>query len=172
MALDLLLFTLLAAALNTGLPVAFDPVLVAWTADRAPADAALFAVAASLGTGLSGVADMAAARLLAGRRLPEWTRSFPAPSGRRFYAWTALMAFSPLPFTIVRATLLRERPRAAGYALAIAAGRLPRYLLTVLFWGSLALPAWASAAILTTTGLLFVAAPRARRVGAALASML
>jgi hypothetical protein len=73
--------------------------------------------------------------------LPHWR-------GRWFYILTFLFAFLPLPFSVVRLQVLRHRPQAALYGLTVMLGRLPRYLLTVFFWRSLALPAWSNVALI------------------------
>jgi uncharacterized membrane protein YdjX (TVP38/TMEM64 family) len=62
--------------------------------------------------------------------LPYW-------SGRRFYVLTFLFALMPLPFSVVRLALVRHQPRIAPYAAAILLGRLPRYILIVVFMRSL-----------------------------------
>ena len=75
-----------------------------------------------------------------------------------------LVALLPIPFTTVRLTLLRVRPRLAPYALTVAGARLPRYLVTVLLWRSLAPPGWvAGLLVLAGVGYMLLAGQRPAR---------
>jgi len=57
------------------------------------------------------------------------------------------VALLPIPYTTVRLALLRVRPRALLYALIVSVTRLPRYLVIIRLWQTLALPGWAGGAL-------------------------
>ena len=152
--LELLIFIPVAVLTNTALPVSFDPLLVAFAAGHGPADGWALAIVGTACAAVGALVDLRIAAVVRTWRLPAWAHHFPAPSGAAFYTWTALLALSPLPFVLVRAALLRERPSPALYALSVAAGRFPRYLLLVFVWQSLALPGWAGLVIPAAATLL------------------
>ncbi len=146
--LDLLLFILLAVLTNSVLPLSFDPVLI-YFASRHSLDVACdLALAGSVCAGLAGLADVKLLGLARQKISPTWASWLPRLSGRWFYFWAFWFALLPLPFTVIRLAILRQPPRAAPYALVVGLGRLPRYLLTVYFWQSLALPPWVNPVIL------------------------
>jgi hypothetical protein len=62
----------------------------------------------------------------------------------RFYLLAAAAGLLPIPFTLVRAAILRVRPRPIVLAGIIAVTRFPRYLVTVYAWEVLSLPPWAA----------------------------
>jgi uncharacterized membrane protein YdjX (TVP38/TMEM64 family) len=132
---DLLAFVALALWCNTAAGPPFDPVLVLY-AGRHPFPAAwAFIVLGSVSAGAGAALE---AGLL---RLRRRARAKPrAP--RRFYAMALLVAASPVPFTLVRAAALAHPPRAWPYAVAVAVGRLPRYVATIALWAVLSPPAW------------------------------
>jgi membrane protein YqaA with SNARE-associated domain len=146
---DLALFLLLAIACNTLLPMPFDPVLIYFASRHTRIDELVFAIAGSICAGVSGAGE---ARVLGflNRSIPEkWTQTLsPNWRGHRFYALTFLFALLPLPFSIVRLAALRRQPRILPYGLAIMLGRLPRYVLTIVFWRGLGLPNWLNAGVL------------------------
>ncbi len=159
----LALFPVLAVLTNTVLPVPFEPVLLGAAALFPRDEAPVFAL---LGAAAAGVASLVDLKLIGRLRpfvppgvsgkLPEWP-------GRRFYVWAAVIAASPLPFLIVRLAAVRRTPRALPFAIAVALGRFPRFLATVLFWQALALPPWVLAAGLALSLLLPAMAPAADR---------
>ena len=151
---DILLFIPLAILTNTAFPLSFDPVLLYFSAGHSTQAAYLFALVGSFSASAAGVVD---ARLLGSiNRIvsPKCLSFLPHWRGAYFYVWASLIAFSPLPYLIVRLALIRRRPNPFLYGLAVGAGRLPRYLLTVYLWERLALPVWVSAAILAGATLI------------------
>jgi hypothetical protein len=128
---DLLVFAALALVTNLPLPIPFDPVLLAFAAAR-PQHALAFVIVGGACAGLGAVVEATLlprlGRVLGGA--PAASRA-AAWSGRWFYLWVALVAASPVPIWVVRAAVVRARPRPLAYALAIVAGRLPRYALLV-----------------------------------------
>jgi hypothetical protein len=131
---EILLFVPLAIATNTALPFSFDPILLAF-AGRHGAAGWTLAVVGSLCAGLGAVLDAVI--------LPHVLPTRAAGTGRRqwFCLWAGLIALTVLPFTAVRIGLPRAQPNPLAYGLAVAAGRLPRYLLMVRLW-QLVSPAW------------------------------
>jgi hypothetical protein len=59
-----------------------------------------------------------------------------------------LFALLPLPFTVVRLAAFRNPPRMIPFQVTVAAGRFPRYLVTVLLWPGLGLPSIAGLILL------------------------
>lgn len=158
---DLLAFVPLAVLTNTVFPMPFDPVLISFASGHSRAEACALAV---LGSACAGAAAVVDALLLG--RAREALASAPAPCGRRFYVIVFAVALLPLPFSLVRAALFRVRPDVAKYALAVALGRLPRYLAIVLLWQSVAVsaPPWVGPAVLAAgAALAVVQVLRARR---------
>jgi len=129
--MDLLFFAPMAILSNTSLPIAFDPVLIAYVATHSTRAACAFAVAGSICAGLAGIADAKFLGLVRGRVSDRWLKWLPSWQGRGFYLFTFLFALMPLPFTVVRLAVVRYRPHALLYSLVIFLGRLPRYLLVV-----------------------------------------
>ena len=159
---ELLLFIPLAVLTNTVFPVPFEPVLL-WFAGRAAAGEVWIypgvgSACAGLGAALDANVVGAVSRRWRGRKgiggeLPR--------AGARFYLGAFLAALLPIPFTMIRLTLLRVRPRLPLYGLTVAGARLPRYLLTVVLWRSLAPPGWVAGALLCgTVGYLLLAGQR------------
>jgi hypothetical protein len=131
---DFIAFTALALWCNTAAGPPFDPVLLLYAGRHALPAGVLIGVG-SLCAGAGAALEAGLLRL--GRRSAAARR---AP--RRFYAMAFLVAASPMPFTLVRATAIAHRPRAGPYALAVAAGRVPRYTATLALWTLLSPPAW------------------------------
>lgn len=145
MAAELWLFISLAILSNTAFPLPFDPVLVWFAEGHSAAEAIVFAGLGSVCAGLAGLVDVALAGRV-GRRL--WSRTGRAGrAGRWFYLAVFLAALLPIPFTTIRVMLLRIRPHPMMYAVVVSGGRLPRYLVTVRLWQSLAIPAWVGPAL-------------------------
>jgi len=131
---DFIAFTALALWCNTAAGPPFDPVLLLYAGRDALPPAVLIGVG-SLCAGAGAALEAGLLRL--GRRSAAARR---AP--RRFYTMAFLIAASPMPFTLVRAAAVVHRPRAGPYALAVAAGRVPRYVATLALWTLLSPPAW------------------------------
>jgi len=146
---ELAIFLLLAIACNTVLPMPFDPVLIYFASRHTQIDEMFFAIAGSICAGVSGAGEAKVLEFL-NRSIPEkWPRTVsPNWRGHTFYALTFLFALLPLPFSIVRLAALRSQPRILPYSLAIVLGRLPRYVLTIVFWRGLGFPNWLNAGIL------------------------
>ena len=132
--LDLLFFVPMAILCNTAFPLAFDPVLIAYTSSHSLHAAWIFAVTGSLCAGLAGVTDAKLIGHVQEHVSERWLRWLPYWHGSRFYVWTFVFALMPLPFSVVRLAVLRHQPRVVPYGIAIILGRLPRYILTVVFW--------------------------------------
>jgi hypothetical protein len=152
---ELLAFTALALWCNTAAGPPFDPVLLVY-AGRHPFPAAwAFIALGSLCAGAGAALEAGLLRLGRGERAPRRAR-------RRFYVMAFLVAASPVPFTLVRAAAALHRPRAWPYALAVAAGRVPRYVATIALWSVLSPPAWVAPAGVVL-GIATVALPLLRR---------
>ena len=152
---DLASYVALALWCNTVAGPPFDPVFL-WYAQRHPFPAAWALV--GLGATCAGAGAALEAGLLRAGRMATRPR---AP--RRFYWMAFLIAASPVPFTFVRAAAFAHRPRTWPYALAVAAGRVPRYAAMVVLCAVLSPPAWiAPAGIALGLGTLAVAAWRRR----------
>jgi hypothetical protein len=137
---ELVLFVPLAILANTALPFSFDPILLGFAGRHAAAGWG-FAIIGSICAGVGAVLDA----VLLSRLLPGRFRSAAGAGGpgrKWFCVWAALIALTVLPFTTVRVGLLRARPHPLAYGLAVAAGRLPRYLLMVRLWQLAATPVW------------------------------
>lgn len=128
---ELASFVGLAVVTNTLFPMPFEPVLVAYAAAR-PGQLWLLSIAGSLSAGGAALLD---ATLFRGMRYRlDRRRARTRPRARfPYYAGVFGCALLPLPFAIVRLSLLRSRPRLLSYAGAVAAGRLPRYVALVWF---------------------------------------
>ena len=171
MLLDLALFGLLAVLTNTAFPAPFDPVLLCFAARYSSPLAYVFALLGSVCAGIAGRIDI---RVLGrvGERIPaRWARLLPTFSGRWFYPAVMLAALLPGTFGVMRVTLVRRRPDPNWYALAVATGRLPRYLLTIHFWQVLAPPAWVPALLFAITMAVALAVGSHRPGGPPLTTM-
>ena len=164
MALDLMLFVLLAVLTNTAFPAPFDPVLLWFAARYGLPGAYLFALVGSVCAGIAGTIDARLLGRIARKMPPRWVRLLPVFAGRWFYLATIVAALVPGAFGVVRLALVRRRPNPASYALCVMIGRLPRYLLTIHVWQALALPAWIPALLFVAT-MVFALAVRNRRPG-------
>jgi membrane protein YqaA with SNARE-associated domain len=139
--IDWLVFTVVAVVSNTPLPIAFDPVMLQFARTHPGDEAWVAAVVGALGAGAGGMSEMVAFRLLR-RPLPDFAKAVRVPSARWFYPWTAAMALTPIPFTVVRVAACVGRARPGPYGLAIAAGRLPRHAAIVYLASTLTFPSW------------------------------
>lgn len=152
---DLASYVALALWCNTVAGPPFDPVFL-WYAQRHPFPAAWALV--TLGAACAGAAAALEAGLLRAGLAAKGPRV-----RRRFYWMAFLIAASPVPFTFVRAVAFAHRPRTWPYALAVAAGRLPRYAAMVALCAVLSPPAWlAPAGMALGLGTVVVAAGRRR----------
>jgi uncharacterized membrane protein YdjX (TVP38/TMEM64 family) len=109
---------------------------------------------------LAGLAGAVEAKIFAVlsrtvRQKPEKTLT-PQWSGNAFYIFSFLFALLPLPFSVVRLAVLQHRPNLFRYGMAITLGRMPRYVLTVIFWRELDPPSWMNAGIVLAA-IAFVA---------------
>src|SRR5262249_13064746 len=68
-----------------------------------------------------------------------WLSWIPQLRGWRFYFVTLVFAFLPVPFAIIRLSVVRNPPKTVPYAVAVFLGRLPRYLLSVALWPAVGL---------------------------------
>lgn len=125
---DLILFVPIAILTNTTFPVPFEPVLLGFTAGHTQMQAFIFVVAGTLCAGIGGYVDVRFSRAIC--------KNVARPSAMTvtlFYLVTTVCAFLPVPFSIVRITLLKTKPSVVPYALAIMMGRLPRYWILAHF---------------------------------------
>jgi hypothetical protein len=145
---DLLLFIPLAVLTNTAFPLPFDPVLLWFASGHTFAEACVFA---GFGSGCAGLAALADVTIIGalGRRWSHRQRpGVPMPEAApSFYAAAFLVALLPIPYTTIRLALLNVRPRPLLYALIVSGGRLPRYLVILRLWQTLAPPGWAGGAL-------------------------
>jgi hypothetical protein len=139
---DLFVFVPLAVLTNTAFPLAFDPVLLSVASRHSFAVASGYAVLGALCAALAGFVDAKVLGAVGSSSLAARLPALPDVIGKNFYPCVAVMALLPLPFSLVRVALIARRPHPALYGAVVAAGRLPRYLLTVYFWQSLTLPSW------------------------------
>lgn len=157
---DLLLFIPLAVLTNTAFPLPFDHVLLWFASGHTFAEACVFA---GIGSGCAGLAALVDVMCI-GALGRQWSRrngtaaAMPR-AGRRFYVAAFLVGLLPIPYTTIRVTLLQIRPRPLLYALTVSAARLPRYIVIIRLWQSLALPGWAGGAlVLSAIGWICMAA--------------
>jgi membrane protein YqaA with SNARE-associated domain len=140
--IDWLVFTVVSVVSNTPIPIAFDPVMLQFARTHPGNQAWIAAVVGALGAGLGGMSEMVAFRLLRRPRAGAVTGVRRVPSGPWFYPWTAAMALTPIPFTVVRVAASLGRARPGPYGLAIAIGRLPRHAAIVYLASTLTFPSW------------------------------
>ena len=161
MLLDLLLFVPLAILTNSVFPFPFEPVLIFFVERYPPGLVTMFAAVGALCAGAAGFVD-----IWVMRGVGKWVRrgeDGPANFHRTwFYGSVLLAAFLPLPYVVVRLALVKGTPHPWVYALVIAAGRFPRYVLVVGAWQALALPWWASSALVIISLPLLVRGLRRR----------
>jgi hypothetical protein len=145
---DLLLFIPLAVLTNTAFPLPFDPVLIWFAGGHTFAEACVFAGFGSGCAGLAALVDVTVIGALGRRWGHRKAAGTPMPpAGRSFYSAAFAVALLPIPYTVVRLALLRVRPRPLLYALIVSVARLPRYLVIIRLWQTLALPGWAGGAV-------------------------
>jgi hypothetical protein len=156
-------YILLAVATNTALGPPFDPVLLWYAAGRPPTQAWGFILVGCLCAGAAGALEASLGRRFLARRAdpPSVSRSW---KGRSFYLFAAAVAASPFPFTLVRLAALGRRPRPVLYGACVAAGRLPRYAVTVLAWDSLGLSRGALVVVVAGGLVLFLLRMRSQNV--------
>lgn len=151
MGAELLFFIPLAILTNTAFPLPFDHVLLWFASGHTFSQASVFAGFGSGCAGLAALLDLAVIGAV-GRRWCGRKGSGPMRwAGRRFYLAVFLVALLPIPYTTIRLTLLRIRPRPLLYALIVSLARLPRYLVIIRLWQALALPGWVGGAVVITT---------------------
>jgi membrane protein YqaA with SNARE-associated domain len=145
---DLACFIPLAILCNTLLPIPFDPVLIFFSTRQTPAAACALALIGSICAGVAAAADLTLFRHLHHKTPERWLRFLPFWHGYRVYLLAFVFALLPLPFSVVRLAVLRDPPKAVPYQITVALGRLPRYLLTIVLWPVLNLPAGTAAVLL------------------------
>ncbi len=136
-------FLALGILANTFFPMPFEPILVAFSGGASRGDVVRLCLAGSLCAGIAALADAGCLGIVRRRLYRRMPRADERRASVRFYVFTAAAALLPIPFTLVRAGLLHARPRPFLFAAIVAVARYPRYLVTVLTWGALALPVWA-----------------------------
>ena len=117
------IFAVLAVSTNTWVPVPFETVLFYYLAEY-PDSTVLLVVMGSVCAPIGGLIDLGVATWIRKRAFSQ-----EKVAGVRFYSIAFLFALLPLPFSIIRASLFRIRPKPALYATAILTGRFFRYLL-------------------------------------------
>ena len=121
------LFALLAVCTNTVAPMPFETVLLFYVA-KYPDSTFLLIATGSVCAAAGGLIDLALASILRKRLLKRFDRRimkarFP------FYLIVFLFALLPVPFCVVRASLLNIQAHPAVYGVAISSGRLLRYVI-------------------------------------------
>jgi drug/metabolite transporter (DMT)-like permease len=119
--LEVLLLIPIAIFTNTALPVPFDPLLMIWA--QSGINMFLLALTAALCAGIGSILDVRLARAL-GRNNIRHGREAVA-----LYCATFVCALLPLPFSIIRVSLIQWTPSAILFAVVVTGGRFPRYLL-------------------------------------------
>lgn len=132
----------------------FDPVLLWYAGGHGFPAAWLFIAVGSLCAGAGAALEAGLVRV--------GTAAASASARRRFYLMAFLVAASPVPFSFARAAAIAHRPRSWPYAVAVAAGRLPRYIALIALWDVLSLPAW-MAPLAVVVALATVAAAALRK---------
>jgi hypothetical protein len=117
------IFAVLAVFTNTWVPVPFETILFYYHT-KYPDSTVLLVVIGSVCAAIGALIDLG---LAASIRKKVFTQETVA--GFRFYSIAFLFALAPLPFSVIRASLLRIRPNPALYAAAILPGRFFRYFL-------------------------------------------
>jgi len=140
--IDWLVFIVVSVVSNTPVPIAFDPVMLHFARSHPGDQAWMAAIVGALGAGAGGMSEMVAFRNLR-RALPDFATAVRrVPSGPWFYPWTAAMALTPIPFTVVRVAACLGHARPGLYGLAIAIGRLPRHAAIVYLASTVMFPSW------------------------------
>jgi membrane protein YqaA with SNARE-associated domain len=140
--IDWLVFTVASVVSNTPVPIAFDPVMLQFARSHPGDQAWMAVVVGALGAGVGGMSETVAFRFL-GRPLPVLATAVRlVPSGPWFYPWTAAMALTPIPFTVVRVAACLGHARPGLYGLAIVVGRLPRHAAIVYLASTVVFPSW------------------------------
>lgn len=140
--LELASFLGLGVLSNTVFPMPFEPLLVAYSGGFDGGELALLCLAGSGCAGLGAFLDAGCLGIVRRRLQRGVAPAEQRRAGLRFYAFAAAAGLLPIPFTLVRAGLLRARPRPFLFAAIVAAARYPRYLVIVFAWGALSLPDW------------------------------
>jgi membrane protein YqaA with SNARE-associated domain len=126
------MFVLLSVGTNTIVPVPSETVLFYFLA-KYPGSTLHLVLIGSFCAAAGGLIDLVLADRIRRRLFRQETIiSF------RFYSIVFLFALLPLPFSLIRASLLKYRPSPSMYFLTILGGRFIRYLLlaaTTSGWG-------------------------------------
>ena len=121
------LFALLAVCTNTVVPVPFEPVLLFYFT-KYPDSTVVLVTTGSVCAAGGGVIDLALAKALRKRILKRFHQGM-MEAGFSFYPIVFLFALLPLPFSVVRASLITIHAKPVMYAAAIFSGRLLRYVI-------------------------------------------
>lgn len=143
----------LAVLTNTAFPMPFEPVLLAFGGGRTGSGILLVCALGSVAAAAGALVDAGCFGFVRRgvRRLHGGSEQLAGP---RFYLLTAGAGLLPIPFSVVRAALVRVRPRSLVFAGIVGVTRFPRYLATVYAWKSLALPEWAGWVVAGTAGVV------------------
>jgi hypothetical protein len=131
----------------------FEPVLVAFGGGRTGTGRIVVCAIGSLAAAVGALIDAGCFGMVR-RRVQRLSGAPERPAGSRFYILTAVAGLLPVPFSIVRASLVRVRPSPVTFAGIVAVTRFPRYLVTVHAWAMLALPEWAGWVFAGTAGVI------------------
>lgn len=132
---------------NTAFPIPFEPVLLAFGSGLPGSSALLVCALGSLCAAGGALVDAACFGLVRRGQWGAGSQGRERLAGRNFYLLAAAAGILPVPFTFVRAALLRVRPRPLLFAGIVGAMRFPRYVVTIQVWTALALPEWAGWAL-------------------------
>jgi membrane protein YqaA with SNARE-associated domain len=141
--LELASFLGLGVLSNTVFPMPFEPILVAFGGGRPDGQLALLCLLGSICAGAGALLDTGLLGLLRRKAQRHDGFALERHASARFYLLAAAAGLLPIPFTLVRAAILRTRPRPFLLAGIVVATRFPRYVATLYAWDALALPAWA-----------------------------
>lgn len=142
--------------------VPHEPVVVWYGSQIGPWNAAMVATA---GTVLASWVDHRMfvpliTRATRGRELPRPAAALMGLFNRAPFAVIAISGLTPLPFFPFKALAFAARYPLGRYLAAVAAGRLPRYLLLAWLGAALTVPVWALGAL-----FLLLALPSLRLLG-------
>ena len=127
MNLSLLLYPVLAIITNAIIPVPFEPVLLYYFSNF-PEYAHLLVIGGALCASIAAILDVFITGKI-GNRLERKFALVRAPAMPIFYLGVFLFAAFPLPFSAIRAAMVKYRPRRFYYATIVFFGRLLRYWL-------------------------------------------
>jgi hypothetical protein len=148
---NILMFVFLAICTNTVVPVPFETVFFYYFV-KYPDFALHLVVIGSLGATTGSLIDLALATSIRKTMLKRF-HQHTIEAGLLFYSIAFLFALLPLPFSVIRASLLRIRANPATFAATILPARLFKYLLL-----ATAFRAWGLATGMTIGAVLLLIA--------------